>query len=444
MNILSRTCLRLVLSLFIVGGVANATETVSPSSSALDQEVEHYLENTAGADADAKTFRVYWKEGLRMDSGDGSVKIKFGGRIMFDVNASSADSAEFDTANTDLNENRTGFRRTRLYFSGSIHDKTGFKLQLDFAGGAVVFKDVYISMKKLGSGDLLFGHFKQPFSLGEMTSSKYITFTERAASTQAFAPSRDGGISWFGAFKEARMILHGGVFVKTGAAGSSRGQGGLGFTGRWGWAIVHNKDKDMTLWIGAAITYQNYRTSDRGPQQVRYRARPDSFGDRYINTGDVDAESDIRYNIEIAFRMGAIHAQTEVYSATASMVNDPEDPTFFGMYFQVGWFITGEPRKFDTKKGSWGRTKPKSNFWSKEEGSGALELAFRFDMTDLSDANVNGGEMTSFTLGFNWYWNPNTRMMVDYVMADVEDSPVNVAGQSGVISTVIVRWQIDF
>jgi len=71
-------------------------------------------------------------------------------------------------------------------------------------------------------------------------------------------------------------------------------------------------------------------------------------------------------------------------------------------------------------------------------------VALRFDSTDLSDSGVNGGEMTSFTIGFNWYWNPNTRMMFDYVLARIEDSPVNVAGRTGRINTLIIRWQIDF
>ena len=115
-----------------------------------------------------------------------------------------------------------------------------------------------------------------------------------------------------------------------------------------------------------------------------------------------------------------------------------------GFYAQAGYFITGESRGFSSKKGGWTRVRPKAMFWSVDEGNGAMEVAVRFDSTDLSDAGITGGEMTTFTIGFNWYWNPNTRMMVNYVIANIEDSPVNQAGQKGKINTFIIRWQIDF
>ena len=80
----------------------------------------------------AQNLKVYWKEGLRLDSADESQRLRIGGRIMNDWG--------FFTTGDELNEtvgpvvNGTEFRRARLYFSGRMYDRVNFKAQYDFAG----------------------------------------------------------------------------------------------------------------------------------------------------------------------------------------------------------------------------------------------------------------------------------------------------------------------
>ena len=106
----------------------------------------------------------------------------------------------------------------------------------------------------------------------------------------------------------------------------------------------------------------------------------------------------------------------------------------------IAWFITGEVRKFSGKTVAWGRTKPKANFWTGEGGKGAWEIAFRYSTIDLTDAGVVGGEQDTMTFGVNWYWNPNVRMVFNYIYADITDG---VEG-SGKLNIVAIRWQFDF
>ena len=425
-----------VLALFALSGLAQAEQDTS-----LEGEVEHYLENNSGSVGEPDTFRVFWKSGLRMESGDGNFKIKFGGRIMYDMTWADSDD-EFD-ADFNGGENYVGFRRARLYFSGTVYKKTLFKLQLDFASGVVVLKDVHVGLKKAGPGDLLFGHMKEPFGLNELTSSKYITFMERAASAQAFSPSRNTGMGWFANFGETkRGYLAVGTFFNSNGLGRVSGEGGWGFTLRVGGLAIENKDRDMVLWIGIDFRWSNYRMSDRGPQEVRYRARPQSFGDRFISTGDIGAKSDMRYAFEIAFKFKSVHLQAEFFLANPDLVAG-DDPSFFGYYAQIGWFITGESRSFNNSQGAWGRTKPKANFRTGDGGRGAWELSVRWDSTDLTDKGIEGGEMDTLTVGLNWYWNSNTRVMFDYVYADVTGSNATNVG-SGTMNIFMIRWQIDF
>jgi phosphate-selective porin OprO/OprP len=90
-----------------------------------------------------------------MESGDGNFKVKFGGRLMFDMQFVDSDPG-LDPA---LGENAVGFRRARFHFSGSVDKNTVFRVQIDFAGGDVEFKDVYVGLtasheESIGTGSL--------------------------------------------------------------------------------------------------------------------------------------------------------------------------------------------------------------------------------------------------------------------------------------------------
>ena len=86
--------------------------------------------------------------------------------------------------------------------------------------------------------------------------------------------------------------------------------------------------------------------------------------------------------------------------------------------------------------GKFDRAKPAQDLLGGQGGFGALEVAVRYSSLDLTDAGVVGGELEDLTIGFNWHLNPNTRVMVNYVNADVDG-----VGKADVFMT---RFQIDF
>ena len=85
--------------------------------------------------------------------------------------------------------------------------------------------------------------------------------------------------------------------------------------------------------------------------------------------------------------------------------------------------------------GAFTRVSPKKNF-REEGGLGAVELAARYSNTNLDDGAVDGGEVDTIALGANWHLNPNTRVMLDYVMPD-EDT-------IGDAQLLLMRLQVDF
>ena len=74
-------------------------------------------------------------------------------------------------------------------------------------------------------------------------------------------------------------------------------------------------------------------------------------------------------------------------------------------------------------------------------------LAVRYDETDLTDSGIAGGEQETITVGLNWHWNPNARVMFNYVMADISNGPTGSleAGKiEGEVTVFEIRFQFDF
>lgn len=170
--------------------------------------------SSAAAQEEDTDFNAYWKEGIRLDSKDENFKLKIGGRIMLDWATIDPDS-QLEDDFPDLEGTGVEFRRARLYTSGTVYGSVEFKVQYDFAGGDADFKDVYLGLKKVpGVGHIKVGHFKEPFSLEGLTSSKYITFMERAL-PNAFSPSRNTGIMLHNPVLDKRMTWAVGYFYNT-------------------------------------------------------------------------------------------------------------------------------------------------------------------------------------------------------------------------------------
>ncbi len=402
------------------------------------------VHGVASADDSDTTLRFYWKDGLRLETSDKQFKFKIGGRIMndwawFDVDQSIEGP-------TDEHDNGTEFRRARLYMAGEIYENIIFKAQYDFAGGTAGFRDVYIGMKNLGPlGTLRVGHMFEPVGLEELTSSKYITFMERSL-TSVFIPARNTGFQLNNTCADGNMTWAIGAFRDTDDFGDSDGDN-MNLSARMTGTPVATDD--ALVHLGLSFRYGMPEDS-----MLRLRQRPSAhMAERWADTRDagVDMGIDTTHTIggEVAAVMGPGSFQAEYYhmfteSASGATV---DDPTFNGFYVMGSVFVTGEERPYDSKHGTFGRVKPHENFSIENGGSGAVELALRFSRLDLNDGGVAGGELWDVTAGVNWYLNPNTRVMLNYVHAELDDR-LTVTDNGGVPTgegdVVQTRFQIDF
>ena len=381
------------------------------------------------APAAADDWSAKWSNGFKVESEDGDFKLKFGGRIMADFTLASADDPVEQAFGLENFQDGFEFRRARLFFSGTIYQRVEFKAQYDFAGGDASFKDVWIALNN-DWGSVKFGHFKEPFSLEELTSSKYLAFLERSLPIEAFAPSRNSGIGVEGSNGD-RFNWGLGYFFDADDFGVSADEDRTNITGRIGFRPLYEDGGRRMIHVGLSATSKDLETDGR----FRFRARPEAhFTTRLVNTDNFAADSALVTDLELA---GVFE---KFWFAGEYLVNDVDapqfgDPSFSGYYAQAGYFLTDDYRRFKAGDGAFDRQKPKSN-WLKDGGTGAWEVAIRFSSIDLTDAGVFGGEQDDVTVALNWYPNPATRMMLNFVTADVDGL--------GDANFVLLRWQVDF
>jgi phosphate-selective porin OprO/OprP len=292
---------------------------------------------------------------------------------------------------------------------------------------------------------------KEPFSLEELTSSKHITFMERSLPTLAFTPGRNIGIMADNAVLDSRMTWAAGAFWSTGSL-SDVGEGkdaisqsnGFNLTARITGLPLYAEEGRKLLHLGLSYSHE-FRRNVASDAQVVYKPRPESHltDNRLVNTDTFSAESVDLINPELAIVTGPLSFQGETY---LSIVDAPAlgDPRLWGYYVFGSYFLTGENRNYQTSHAVFAKVDPKNNFHFGNGGWGAWELGLRYAYVDLNDEALKGGKERNITAGLNWYLNPKTRFMLNYIRANVKDrlSPPRV--KDGHANIWQARFQIEF
>ena len=382
--------------------------------------VEAAVKNSGHRDPWA--LKPTFNNGLSLTSNNGQAVFKLGGRIQADT-AFFAEDGDFESSYGDQADGFE-FRRSRILFEGTFWEQFFWRMQYDFAGGAgnrPGLKDVYGGIKGLDYvGTVRAGHFKEPFGLEELTSSKYITFMERSG-TSVFTPARNAGIMANDRWREGRGTWALGVFRTTSDDNAfDQGDGDYSATGRVTYAPVYENEGARVVHLGLAVSQRGAPDNSQ-----RYRQRPPGhLSDRLVDLGTLPVDDDQRVGVEFATVSGPLSLQGEAMSMWANGIDGQQDVRGLAAYVMASYFLTGETRPYDDKNGAFKRVKPGNNFLG-GDGSGAWEVAARYGYTDLDmeddlALSASPSAMHDVTAGLNWYWNPVFRMMFNYVWAHPE------------------------
>ena len=366
----------------------------------------------------------------------------FHGRIQYDFNFLS--QKDGIAAGEDYEVNGQEFRRVYFEAGGTIYKNIKYKAQIELAGGEVAYRDMYIKFTKLPGigGDLAFGSMAEATGLDMDTSSKYITFLERAmlTSTQAFRWNSGIHYSNFG-------VLDGKLGLQVSYAFNGNHKGGFKtgeigenghFVARLTSPIFQNKEENQVIHVG--VNYENRKyTPEAAEKKLKFRVE-NRMGYKVSTTfADLENQSDIGF--EVMANFGPISFQGEYGMANYNMKDGDniKTETVGGYYTSLSYFLTGDHRGY--KKGAGSRVKPYKNFCIKDKEFGAFELVARYSAMDFSDFRTEETELKSvanITAGFNWYLNSHTRIMYNYVTGSFDQKDVNN------LNGHLVRLAIDF
>ena len=406
-----------------------------------DRESEPSLSGTATSptkqEEDPNGFRVYWNNGLRMETNDGRFQVRLGGRMQDDWVFWGDDAQVKDTVGGVIQDG-TEFRRARLFVQGYLYEKVEFKAQYDFAGGDVVAKDLYFGIRAPKYG-LRIGHMKEPFSLEALMSSNYITFVERAL-PNVFSAERNTGFLLHGNIINGRFNYGIGVFRETDKDSIGDLPSRYNITGRFAGALVNRDGGRRLVHAGGSFTFQNGSGADRV-----FKARPEiHLSPRFITTGAIPTRTATVFALETAVVSGSFSAQAEWHTARLS---SPEtgNPVLSGWYAYASYFLTGESRNYSHS--IFGRITPRRNLFDGDSGLGAFEVAARYSVLDFDaegiyrpeQSLIKGNRLNNLTLALNWHWNPLTLMRFNAIRSEVAS-----ARDVGEIWAFLWRGQLQF
>lgn len=440
--------------------------------------------------------------GFRFKTADDAFSIHIGGRLMTDEvwwsqspglrksatlppNSPLGLQTGVGTGLGDLND---GFfvRRARFVADGRIFETVEFKTEFDFENyNNISFDESYVGLKGLPLIDTVrIGQMHVPFGLEAYTSSRFLPMMERSPLFDAFYQEFAPGIFTDTTFLDQRITTQH-MFHRidnfSQFNGASFGDGKYAYSGRISALPIYENEGRSLFHVGVAYQWRNGSTpadfnggtvlsSTPSPgvtdntDLIRFRARPslrDSVGlqginTRVIDTGNIIADHVQSVNGELLVYCGPFWIQSETCLAhvdnavfpASNKATQRGDVNYYGTYFQVGYFLTGENRGYDKRMGKYDRVRPFENFFLVRDenghahyGLGAWEIVYRYAFVNLNDDLIRGGYYGEHTVGLEWFWNNNIKLQLNYINGQ---RAVPVGAISGNVQGVALRAALEF
>ena len=432
-------------------------------------------------------WKTGWNNGIEWVSPDKAFKVHIGGRTQLDSVFVTQEGNALDGAGGIVGskaQDAVDFRRARLRADGTIFETIEYVMEYDFvnsgnveptSGGATANTikntinfpaptDLYWKFKEVPLvGNIIVGNYKEPIGFEHLMSSRFLNFLERSYNQDLFyGPNNNGftpGITLTDTYADERGVWAIGAYKNqsnSNVFAYDIGNGNYSGTGRLTWLIIDDKECHQLLHVGASGSLRDPNTIDGG-DRIRFRARdlrngPANLSTIYADTGNFFADRQYLANVELAGINGPWSFQAEWTGTWATRARTGADTPSLGTYYGTGsyaeihYFLTGESRDYDRKAGVFTRITPDKNFRWKGGclEPGAWQVAFRYSTTNLNSQSITGGNLNDYTLGLNWFLNPNMKVQWNYAITERSFNKGAAHVDDGLIHQFGMRLAHDF
>jgi len=336
----------------------------------------------------------------------GGSEVSFEGLVQADYNHFDADNVDYTSADLDGEDGNWDLRRSELVLKGK--GPGNLEWVLGFDAGDNKFLDANVKYKFGNNANHFFqvGQFKQPgATMEELSSTKNNDFISKSSITNSLGTPRRLGAQYN--FGDANWAVTASYF---GREMTRNREHGSGYSVRGYFAPIN--EAGSILHFGAS-----YTNKDTDGDVIRFRARPmaDLANTRFVDTGSsglINSDRNDVLGVEGLWVSGPFKLQAEYMKTNVERYDNFDDFSGDGFYVSGLWNITGE---------TWGYKSgvPVTNL-PEDPSKGLWQLGLRYDTIDLTDGDVVGGEMDSWTAGVNWYWRSNFKFALNYVAVKQE------------------------
>lgn len=449
--------------------VAEQLEAQEQRIKVLERKLELTDEASAAAASSTPVVKAS-ASGFSLSSADGKNVIKFRGTL----NVDGRYFRDFDaTANLSNNVAGTsaynpadGFliRKARPYLEGTLNGIFDWRLQPEFGGGKSVILDSFVAARFAPWAVVTAGKFKNPVGLERLQTEQYNKFVELGFPS-SLVPNRDLGVQWSGAVFGGAVNYAVGLFngvidgngsennpsadsdsdnkheaaarlfvlpfnssdnyylrgLGVGIAGSSGSKHGNADVSTRG--TTFGSTTQIASFVSTNTWLPTYRTA---AQQMLFSYRGDNADTLTLNEATYADGKHTRLAPQAYYYYGPLGVIAEYAKSTqevsrhASATTDRHDTLHNTAWLiAASYFLTGE-------EASYNGSTPRNNFAVGKPGSGAWEIAARYQKLHIDDAAFAGGAAsfanpataasaaTGYSLALSWYLTQSVRFTFEY------------------------------
>ncbi len=270
----------------------------------------------------------------------------------------------------------------------------------------VSFMDWRLDIPTFYNTTLSIGKQKEPISMERLMSMTFLPMQERTVVSDALLPSRNFGAVLSGNAYNQQVTWAGGIFNDWMEDSGSISENSTQLVGRTTWLPYLSQNKEELIHLAFGLRYSDTK------EALRYASEPEfNKSASFVDTGEINADSSLTYNIEASWRKGPVWLIGE-YTKNKIDANYLQNPELSGYHVSAVYSVTGEMREYNKKSGTFS---PLLVARSVEQGGwGALEVSTRWSVFDGSDGALSAGDTSIFSVGLAWWLTPKFNINFNY------------------------------